>query len=1310
MPKIVLIAGFETFNAELYRQAAEQAVQRCPELEIHVFSDRDITQHPDAIAQALDGADVFFGSLIFDYDQVLWLRERVQTIPLRLVFESALELMALTQLGKFAIGEKPKGMPKPVKFILSKFGNSREEDRLAGYLSFLKVGPKLLKYIPVGKVQDLRNWLIIYGYWNAGGVDNVAAMFWFLGETYLGLTVGEIPAAIAAPNMGLLHPDYEGYFESPKAYLAWHQSMRGAGGQGGRGTASIATNQPSTSLTLTSPASQLPSHPAPQFPSHSPTVALLLYRKHVITQQPYIPQLIRAFEDAGLVPVPIFINGVEGHVAVRDWLTTDYEQAQRSLGHIATPSLSEEAVRVDAIVSTIGFPLVGGPAGSMEAGRQTEVAVRILMAKNVPYFVSAPLLIQDIHSWTRQGVGGLQSVVLYALPELDGAIDPVPLGGLVGEDIYLVPERVQRLIGRVKSWVALRQKPVAERKVAIVLYGFPPGYGATGTAALLNVPQSLLKLLHSLKAAGYDVGDLPDDGETLIDWVKAADEADPRLGDAPLRGVRPLSGVRPLNTVNVRQLEKWLGYLLTTRVEKQWGELTRTGIKTFDEDFLLGGVQLGNVWIGVQPPLGLSGDPLRLMFERDLTPHPQYAAFYQWLQKAFQADAMLHFGMHGTAEWLPGSPLGNTGYSWPDILLGNLPHLYVYAANNPSESMLAKRRGYGVLISHNVPPYGRAGLYKDLVALRELIAEYREDPDKNDVLREAICKKITDTGLEADFPYAEARKLGMDFTPETARLFSKESLLAYFATLYEYLQVLENRLFSSGLHVLGQVPDAPQRHSYLEAYFGEALKPGVLEALSEWDIAAIARPQWPALIDDLLLHHYRSDADAPLRATARQKIAEGLEISDRLAQTSDELTNLLRGLNGEYIPPAPGGDLLRDGPGVLPTGRNIHALDPYRMPSPAAYERGRLIARQLIAQHLDEHGTFPETIAVMLWGLDTIKTKGEAIGTLLELVGAAPLKEGTGRIVRYDLIPLEKLGHPRIDVLGNLSGIFRDSFVNILELLDDLFRRAAEADEPEDQNFIRKHVRELQAQGVENPTARLFSNPAGDYGSLVNDRVVDGNWESNDELGNTWRDRNAFSYGRGDKGQARPEILDRLLHTTGRIVQQIDSVEYGLTDIQEYYANTGALKQAAEQRQGRRVTASFVESFSKDTTPRKLEDLLRMEYRTKLLNPKWAEAMAAQGAGGAYEISQRMTAMIGWAGTTNFQDGWVYDQAAETYAFDPAMAAKLRQANPEAFRNIVGRMLEAHGRGYWSPDEDTLDKLQTLYNQADEALEGILTS
>ena len=380
----------------------------------------------------------------------------------------------------------------------------------------------------------------------------------------------------------------------------------------------------------------------------------MLYRKHVITNQPYIPQLIKHFESQGLTPLPVFINGVEGHVVVRDWLTSAYEQEQRQQGNKEILSLKEDAVKVDAIrFSTIGFPLVGGPAGSMEAGRQVEVAKRILTAKNVPYIVAAPLLIQDIHSWTRQGIGGLQSVVLYSLPELDGAIDTIPLGGLVGEDIYLVPERLHRLTNRVKKWVSLRHTHTPVRKLAVILYGFPPGYGATGTAALLNVPKSLLNFLQTLKAQGYDVGELPEDGEDIIKQVKEADES-----------------ITSANQVNVRTLEKWLGYLQTKRVTKQWQSLTGTGIKTSGDEFQIGGVQFGNVWIGVQPPLGIAGDPMRLMFEKDLTPHPQYTAFYKWLQNEYCADAVVHFGMHGTVEWLPGSPLGNTGYSWSDILLG----------------------------------------------------------------------------------------------------------------------------------------------------------------------------------------------------------------------------------------------------------------------------------------------------------------------------------------------------------------------------------------------------------------------------------------------------------------------------------------------------------------------------------------------------------------------------------------------------------------------------------------------------------------
>ncbi|MEG4086083.1 cobaltochelatase subunit CobN [Microcoleus sp. POL10_C6] len=1300
MKRIVLIAGFESFNADLYRKAAELAVSGCQGLEVRVFSDRALAEEPDAVATALSNADVFFGSLLFDYDAVMWLRERVQHIPIRLVFESALELMSLTQIGAFKMGDKPKGMPKPVKFILDKFSNGREEDKLAGYISFLKVGPKLLKYVPVQKVQDLRNWLIIYGYWNAGGADNVVSMFWIIAEKYLGLKVAEIPPPVETPNMGLLHPDYNGYFESPRQYLDWYlgnQSARGGqdarstkearhfdknsyNGQNARSTkfeTNLSENLDRISNGQDARSTKFETNWSQKVEGgKSPVVGILLYRKHVITKQPYIPQLIRYFEDAGIVPLPIFINGVEGHVAVRDWMTTADETGRRKQGNIETLSLSKDAVEVDAIVSTIGFPLVGGPAGSMEGGRQVEVAKRILTAKNVPYFVSAPLLIQDIHSWTRQGIGGLQSVVLYALPELDGAIDPVPLGGLVGEDIYLVPDRAKRLTSRIKNWVKLRQTPPSETKIAIILYGFPPGYGAAGTAALLNVPKSLLNFLHKLQAAGYTVGEIPADGEELIRRVKDADEA---TGDG--QDARTTK-----ETVNVKTLEKWLGYLSTSRIEKQWKSLTGTGIKTDGDEFQIGGIQLGNVWIGLQPPLGISGDPMRLMFDRDLTPHPQYAAFYKWLQNDFQADAVVHFGMHGTVEWLPGSPLGNTGYSWSDILLGSLPNLYIYAANNPSESMLAKRRGYGVLISHNVPPYGRAGLYKELMALRDLIAEYREDPANNYVLKEAICKKILDSGLEADCPFDEARKLGIAFSFENVGMFSSDAFNRYLVKLYEYLQVVECRLFSSGLHVLGEPPNSEEMTSYLEAYFGERLsQEQVKEIVSQTSTGKMPVPQegFGGLFE------------------------EGLLVRDLLLQTTDELTNLLRGLNGEYILPAPGGDLLRDGAGVLPTGRNIHALDPYRMPSPAAYERGREIARKIIEKHLEEHGNYPETVAVMLWGLDAIKTRGESIGILLELVGAEPLKEGTGRIVRYELKPLADVGHPRIDVLGNLSGIFRDSFVNIIELLDDLFVRAADADEPESENFIRKHALILQAKGVQNYSARLFSNPAGDFGSLVNDRVVDGSWESGDELGKTWESRNVFSYGRKDKGEARPEVLTQLLQGCDRIIQEIDSVEYGLTDIQEYYANTGGLKKAAEKQRGKKVNTSFVESFSKDTTPRNLEDLLRLEYRTKLLNPKWANAMANQGSGGAYEISQRMTALIGWGGTADFTDSWVYDQAADTYALDEEMAKKLREANPEAFRNIVGRMLEANGRGFWLPDADKLQQLRELYELTDEKIEGV---
>ncbi|CAM9137446.1 unnamed protein product [Ascophyllum nodosum] len=1342
--------------------------------------------------------------------------------------------MSATKIGEFSMaqsGDSPGGPPAPVKALLSKFGSGKEEDRLAGYLKLLKIGPSLLKFVPGKKAQDLRSWLEIYSYWNQGGLENVLSMFLTLGDRYL-LPPGVAPAPgeiRETPALGLFHPLAGRYFATPREYLAWYEEEQrkaiAMGAEEGRGQRVA--------------------------PLGSPKVAVLLYRKHVITRQGYIAQMIRLMEKDGLLPVPIFINGVEAHTVVRDLLTTSHEQGRRAKGIVDTPTLSPDCTEVDAIVNTIGFPLVGGPAGTMEAGRRVDVATELLSAKDVPYVIAAPLLIQDLATWRREGVQGLQQVVLYSLPELDGAIDTVVLGGLVGDTIGLVPERVRKMNQRIKGWVTLRRTPPSERKIAVVVYGFPPNVGAVGTAALLNVPASLERVLEEIHARGYDLGEAAEelDGEAIVAALKArgdppvisqdsviakgydnlqkavdhagvmGEENSYRVANPAGLGGGTVSGAG----IPAYELDHYLSKHLTKKIEVNWGDLSRyRGVSTSGKgELVVGGLQLGNVFVGVQPLLGVEGDPMRLMFERDLTPHPQYAAFYQWLkaEQGFGAQAVVHLGMHGTVEWLPGSPLGNTHETWPDVLLGGMPNVYVYAANNPSESILAKRRGYGTIISHNVPPYARAGLYKQLASLKEVLREFREDPVKNASLRPVIAAQLQQAGLFEDLPYpgtgsGETRVL----TAEAAEALpvegeEAEAFQEYARRLSDYLLILEQRLFSEGLHTLGHGPTGSETEKYLEAYFGDQMPIEVIRVVSHLPHGTDTRqaaeavraldPRYARVVAldssgsvDVLTQHEGKGATARgstqrdeeaayeglllgmeyfrwnwlklLRllgsegagdAMSREldtmkeierdqagmdtvksatvvpqdggqalvgdggvlglsrRVAEAVEIKALLEQNTDEVANLVRALDGSYVKPGVGGDLLRDGAGVLPTGRNIHALDPYRMPSPAAWSRGQEAARKILEAHVADTGEFPETVAVMMWGLDTIKTRGESIAIALSLIGARPVKEGTGRVVKYELVPLEELKRPRVDVLASLSGIFRDSFANVVDLLDDLLETAATVeDEPVEMNFIRKHTLELAAKGVERPSARLFSNPKGDFGSMVNERVGSGDWDDGDALGDTWQSRNAFSYGKGgERGRARPEILQSLLGSTERIVQEIDSVEYGLTDIQEYYANTGALKKAAEFAQAknadstakprRRVGVSVVEAYGKEVEPRELEATLRMEYRTKLLNPKWAEAMAKQGSGGAYEVSQRMTALIGWSGTSGFTEEWVYDGAAETYALDEEMAAKLRKSNPEAFQNILRRMLEAKGRGFWDPDDEVLKRIQQQYADVEDDIE-----
>jgi magnesium chelatase subunit H len=674
--KIVLLAGFESFNRDLYTAAA-----RSLNVDLTVFADSDIRSSTGTLStdpedlganpvfeKAMKEADAFVGSLIFDYDDVLVVESLLSNVrgP-RLIFESATELMAFNQVGTFSMNktddEGPSGPPPAVKAILSKFGSGKEEDKLSGYLKLLKVGPSLLKFVPGEKAGDLRTWLEAYRYWNQGGKKNVEAMLRVIVECCSGgkpLLSTELPQLVVTPDVGITHPVRKSltgnshYFESPSTYITWRLSK----------SAKNDARQQKFQLA----------------PDDAPRAAVLLFRKHVITELRYIDDLITIMEAQGIIPIPIFINGVEAHTIVRDLLTTEHEIRQVALGKSVRDSTyqSSKAAVVDCIVNTVGFPLVGGPAGSMEAGRNIAVAEKLLASMNVPYIVASPLLLQSIRQWKTNGVLGLQSVVLYSLPELDGAIDTVVLGGLVGDKIALVPERVRKLTSRVKGWTSLKRTPTVNKKIAISIYGFPPNVGAVGTAALLDVPKSFDNLFERLYKEGYNLGkdwvSNPAKGESIVAAMSILCETsviaggadrmqsaiDTKIqraieGDENVAATLAYSGgglggarVRAKN-MSFDELEKIMGQYMAKKVRRVWSEKDRGPGVSGKGDLVVSGLQIGNIWIFVQPLLGVEGDPMRLLFERDLTPHPQYCATYEWLrlpesEGGIGAQAVIHFG------------------------------------------------------------------------------------------------------------------------------------------------------------------------------------------------------------------------------------------------------------------------------------------------------------------------------------------------------------------------------------------------------------------------------------------------------------------------------------------------------------------------------------------------------------------------------------------------------------------------------------------------------------------------------------------
>ena len=1261
----------------------------------------------EAFKRDVAEANVFIASLIFIEDLADKVVEAVAPVrdqlDVAVCFPSMPQVMRLNKMGSFSMAQLGQS-----KSMISSFMKKRKEKSGAGFqdamLKLLRTLPTVLKYLPVEKAQDARNFMLSFQYWLGGSPENLENFFLMLADRYV-ITDKQIEGApqtesldyeepVTYPDMGIWHPMAPAMFEDIKEYLNWYASRR------------------DISDDLKDPL--------------APTIGLVLQRTHLVTgDEAHYVAMVQEFEYLGAKVIPVFAGGLDFSKPVD--------------AYFFDPVDKDKAI-VDAVVSLTGFALVGGPA------RQDHPkAIETLKRLNRPYMVALPLVFQTTEEWEGSDLGlhPIQVALQMAIPELDGAIEPIVLSGrdgLTGRAISL-QDRIESITQRAMKWANLRRKPKVDKKLAITIFSFPPDKGNVGTAAYLDVFGSIYKVLEAMKQNGYDVQDLPESPEALLQEVihdAQAQYSSPELNVAYRMPVREYQSLTPY----------------AERLEENWGP-PPGNLNSDGENLLVYGKAFGNVFIGVQPTFGYEGDPMRLLFSRSASPHHGFAAYYTFLNKIWGADAVLHFGTHGSLEFMPGKQMGMSGTCYPDNLIGSIPNLYYYAANNPSEATIAKRRGYAETISYLTPPAENAGLYKGLKELSELIGSYQGNKESGRAVQivNAIIETARICNLDKDVELPEGDSGDL----------SNEDRDALVGKIYIKLMEIESRLLPCGLHVVGKPPSAEEAIATLVNIAGldreedgiMSLQRIIADSLGR-DIEEIYRNSDRGVLADVqllydinqgvraavaALVHEQIDAEGRVSMVSRlnffnigrkepwikalheagypnvnadaiKPLMEYLEFCLEQVCADNELGGLLQALEGEYILPGPGGDPIRN-PEVLPTGKNIHALDPQSIPTTAAVQSAKIVVERLLErQRQENNGNYPETIATVLWGTDNIKTYGESLAQMLWFVGVKPLPDSLGRVNKLELIPLEELGRPRVDIVVNCSGVFRDLFINQMALLDRAVKMAAEADEPLEMNFVRKHAlkqAEEMGIGLREAATRIFSNASGSYSSNINLAVENSTWENEAELQEMYLKRKSFAFNSDNPGvmDSNRGLFESALKTADATFQNLDSSEISLTDVSHYF-DSDPTKLVASLRDDGKAPASYIaDTTTANAQVRTLSETVRLDARTKMLNPKWYEGMLSHGYEGVRELSKRLVNTMGWSATAGAVDNWVYEDVNTTFIQDEEMCKRLMDLNPNSFRRMVSTLLEVNGRGYWETSDENLDRLQELYQEVEDRIEGV---
>lgn len=1078
-------------------------------------------------------------------------------------------------------------------------------------------------------------------------------------------------------------------------------------------------------------------------------VGILFYRAHYLAgnTQP-IAALCQALNDRGLEVVPVFVASLRDLDGQAEIVTLFQPQGEPA---------------VDLVLNTTSFAIaqLDQPSGFKPHTPDWDFAqaktCTLWEQLNVPV-LQVILSGGTVEQWQAQyqGLSPRDIAMNVALPEVDGRVITRAVSfkavqtheAQIETDVVTyqpVSDRIQFVADLAANWVRLGQTPVSERKIALILANYPSNDGRLANGVGLDTPASCVEILQALHQAGYRVENLPGCSDALMQRLT--------------RGVTNSLEGRELRPVQqqlaLEDYQHWFQQLpeaVRQGIQRRWG--------LPDRAFAIAGLQLGHIFVGIQPARGYDKEPALNYHAPDLEPTHDYLAFYCWLRQQFGVQAIVHLGKHGNLEWLPGKGIALSETCYPEVALGALPHFYPFIVNDPGEGSQAKRRSQAVILDHLTPPLTRAELYGPLHQLEALVDEYYEaeslNPSRLGLLRDRIVELIQETQLATDLR-CRNRQGGQPGTrnqePTTtdAGVGAVKQMTHDFPNLLTqidgYLCELKEAQIRDGLHIFGQCPQGRQLRDLIVAI---ARQPGpgrlgLTRALAQ-DLGLEIDPLLVNPTQGICHGSYRTAGDAiadlelqaanlvqallpealplpdapPLPATQTELRWISAHLLPALQRTQEECTHLLRGLEGGYVPPGAAGAPTRGRPDVLPTGRNFYSVDIRAIPTETAWSVGRKAAEALIERYTQEQGEYPKTLGLSIWGTSCMRTGGDDLAEALALVGVQPVWDGVARrVIDFEILPLSVLGRPRVDVTLRISGFFRDAFPNLIDLFDQAVRAVAALDEPTEMNPLAAQVRQettyWQSQGLDGSAAqarsqyRIFGSKPGAYGAGLQGLIEAHNWNDETDLAHAYMNWSSYAYTGAGAGHSAPEAFSQRLSQMQIVLHNQDNREHDLLDSDDYYQFQGGLTAAVRSVRGEQPLTYFGDhSQIENPKVHRLQAEIARVYRSRVVNPKWIAGVMRHGYKGAFELAATVDYLFAYDATAHCVEDFMYQGVADAYLFDETVQAFIHEKNPWALREMAERLLEAHQRQLWQAvTPATLDQLRAIVHQAEATIEAI---